>query len=250
MDATALRRLIARSQGRLLCSLIVTLGTLAQTPPAWSITFGQVDDFQDATTQGWGTPLVNPNPPITVLDVGPWGIGDDSLQITSTGETGPGSRLVAINEAQWQGDYLSEGVGSIIADVNNTGPTPLNLRFAFDGAGGWFVTTVAEPLSVGSGWQRIIFPIGAADLTAVEGGTNVMATLGDVTIVRVLSAANPGIRGDTIDAELLIDNIAAPEPSEYVLLVTGLAGLWTLAKWRARSRRIEPKRPRGGRAIA
>ena len=69
--------------------------------PAGTVTLGQIDHFQDGTTQGWmrGLPM-NPAPPINVPDVGPAGVGDHSLQITSTGGGGPGSRFVANNLTQ------------------------------------------------------------------------------------------------------------------------------------------------------
>ena len=45
--------------------LAVALAALlaAITTPAAAVTIGQIDDFQDGTTQGWGSGLINPNPP-------------------------------------------------------------------------------------------------------------------------------------------------------------------------------------------
>jgi hypothetical protein len=223
------------------CSLVATLGALAQPAPAWSITVGQIDDFQDGTTQGWGSGPFNPNPPVNVADVGPAGVGDDSLQITSIGGLGAGSRLVAFNTAQWAGDYLTPGVIMILADVNNVGATNLDLRLAFDGLGGRFASTASLPLAAGSGWQMLGFPITAGDLTSV-GGLDVNATLGGVTQLRLLSAALPSFMGDVIAAQLLADNIVAvPEPSQPALLAAGLASLLTLARWRTH-RMEEPHR--------
>jgi hypothetical protein len=217
-------------------SLAVMLGALAQAAQTVPIDVNQIDDFQDGTTQGWGSGFQNPNPPVNVADVGPAGIGDDSLQITSTGGAGSGSRLTAFNRIQWAGDYLTPGVVMIIADVNNVGTTDLNLRLAFDGPGGRFASTLSLPLFSGSGWQVLGFPITAADLTSV-GGFDVNATLGSATELRLISAAALSFMGDPIVAQLLVDNILVPEPSKPVLLAAGLAALLGLAQWRADAKR-------------
>jgi hypothetical protein len=230
------------SQLRLQClCIVVTLGALAQPSPAAPIDVGQIDDFQDGTTQGWGSGAANPNPPINAADAGPEGIGDHSLLITSSGEIGfPGSNFVAFNMSQWAGDYLTPEVDPIVMDVNNVGIADLDLRLAFNGPGGWFASAVAVPLNVDSGWQEVGFPIGTADLTSdfVEGGFDVDATLADVTELRLLSAASPNFRGDTIAAQLLVDNIAVPEPSRPVLLAAGLSALLLLARRRVKAKRI------------
>ena len=201
--------------------------------PATAVTLGQIDDFQDGTTQAWMTGPVNPNPPVNVPDVGPAGLGDHSLQITSAGAFGPGSRFVAFNAAQWAGDYPTAGVDLIVLDVNNLASVTLNLRIALDGAGGRFVTMASVPIAVGSGWQTVALSIAPADLTSA-GGLDVNATLGAVTQLRVISAANPTFQGDVITAQGLVDNvIAAPEPAESVLLSAGLALVGLLARRRA-----------------
>ncbi len=217
------------------CSVLL-LSALAAAPPAGSVILGQIDDFQDGTTQGWGSGVGNPNPPVNVSDVGPAGVGDSSLQITSTGGFGPGSRLVAFSFFQWAGDYTSAGVDLIVADVNNVGSTALDLRLAIDGSGGQFASSVAVPLAPGSGWQTIGLPISPADLTSV-GGFDVNATLASAVQLRLLSAASPSFMGDPIVAELLVDNIVAvPEPSP-MLLTAGFAALLFGARWRARAKR-------------
>jgi hypothetical protein len=218
----------------LLCAFVVTLGILAQASPAWSIALGQIDDFQDGTKQGWGSGVQNPNPPVVAFDAGPDGVGDDALQITSTGGFGPGSRLVGFNMTQWTGDYLTTGVETIVVDVNNVGSTALNLRLAIDGAGGRFASTVAVPLGVGSGWQTVILSIFAADLTSA-GGLNVNLTLSGMTQLRLISAASPSFMGDSIAAQLLVDNVEAlPEPSKPVLLLAGSVAVLILGRRRAR----------------
>lgn len=179
---------------------------LAYALPAGAVTPGQHDDFQDGTTQGWGSGVLNPNSPANAADVGPTGAGDHSLQLTSTGSLGPGSRFAAFNTTQWAGDFLSASASQILMDVNNIGATPLNLRVAFEGPGGRFVTTASVPVPAGSGWQSIALGIEPIDLTSA-GGLDLNATLGAVTSMRVISAASPSFMGDAIVAQGLIDNV-------------------------------------------
>jgi hypothetical protein len=209
----------------------------ANTAPAVAVTLGHIDDFQDGTTQGWGSGPLNPNPPVNVPDVGPSGPGDDSLQITSTGGAFSGSRFTAFNATQWTGDYTTAGVELIVLDVNNIGSVALNVRIALDGAGGRFVTTGSVPIPAGSGWNLIWLWIGPGDLTSA-GGLDVNATLGAVSQLRVISAANPTFQGDVVAAQGLVDNVtAAPEPTKSVLLASGLALLVLLS----RRRQIQPQ---------
>jgi len=227
-----------QTRPRLLC--LAAIGVVALAPPAVAITTGQIDDFQDGTTQGWGTPAVNPVPPIVVADVGPAGAGDDSLEIRSTGTFGAGSRLVAMNTLQWTGDYTAAGVTMVVADLNNIGSTSLSVRLGFDGAGGQFSSTLPAALAPGSGWQMAAFPVEAGDLTSV-GGADVDATLADVTELRILHAANPAFIADVIEAQLLVDNIVAvPEPSVLPLIAVGSACLIALQRLRS------PKARRSG----
>jgi len=189
--------------------LVLALAALftVTTPPAGAVTSNQLDDFQDGTSQGWGSGPTNPNPPVNISDVGPAGLGDHSLQITSTGIPFAGGRFVAFNTTQWTGDFSAAGVERIVMDVNNIGSVTLNMRVALDGAGGRFVTTLSVPVLAGSGWQSLAFSIAPGDLTSA-GGLGVGATLAAVTSLRVISAASPTFQGDVITAQGLIDNVA------------------------------------------
>ncbi len=219
---------------------------LTAAAPAAAVPLGPLDDCQDGTTQGWMSGVINPNPPINVPDVGPAGLGDDSLQITSTGILGPGGRFVAFNGTQWAGDYPTAGVDMIALNVNNVGAVTLNLRVALDGAGGRFVTTASVPISAGSGWQTVEFSIAPADLTSA-GGLDVNATLAAVTQLRVISALNPTFQGDAIVAQGLVDNvIAGPEPESVPALpVGGLVGLVVAIAAVGRRFPLRPARRRG-----
>ena len=86
--------------------------TLAQGAAA--VTLGQIDDFEDGTTQGWvvgiGTGATSPVPPVAVATGGPDGADDGYLLLTSVGGFGAGSRLAVINATQWAGDYTTSGI--------------------------------------------------------------------------------------------------------------------------------------------
>jgi hypothetical protein len=192
------------------------------------VTLGQLDDFQRGTTEGWGSGPINPNPPVNVPDVGPAGAGDHSLQITSTGVIGPGSRFVAFNTTQWSGDFTTAGVERITLDVNNVGAVALNMRVALEGAGGRFVSTLSVPVSSGSGWQSIELSLLAGDLSSA-GGLDVNATLSAVTQLRVISALNPTFQGDIIAAQGLIDNLVADGPELLSVPALPVGGLVALA---------------------
>ena len=189
-----------------------------------SIVNGQLDDFQDGTTQGWGSGGANPNPPANIAGGGPAGAGDDYLQVTSTGGGGPGSKLIAFNSAQWAGNYTGNGVTSIELDLKNFGINPLSIRFTFNGPGGAFSTTNAFSLPAGGAgapWMHAALQITAADLTAV-GGTDAAATLANVSELRLLHNDVPSFVGGTIDAQIGVDNIqAVPEPATLSLLALG-----------------------------
>ena len=206
------------SRHHALC-LFVALFTTAASASA--VTLGQIDDFQDGTTQGWGSGAISSVPPVNLPDSGPTGVGDHSLLITSLGGIGPGSRFVAFNTTQWAGDFPAAGVERITLDLNNLGVVTLNMRVALEGAGGRFVSTLSVPVLSGGGWQSIQLSLLAADLTSA-GGFNVNATLAAVTQLRLISAAAPAFQGDPIATQGLIDNVTAgPEPELIPALPAG-----------------------------
>ena len=102
------------------------------------VNLGQIDDFENGTTQNW-TDGGSTVPPVNVSSGGPSGVNDNFLSDPSLGGGGEGSKMVMFNEQQWAGNYTSEGILSIKffarAQTNN-----LNLRIAFDGAGGRICT--------------------------------------------------------------------------------------------------------------
>ena len=205
---------------------------------------GQVDDFEDGTSQGWffgGGPVGITGFPAVVPTGGPAGVGDAFMSLTAHGGAGLGGRLAISNAAQWAGNYLAAGVGAIAMDVNNTGPNDLDLRLVFETLGPSGPTNIAfsiDPISVlnGSGWQRIIFPIAPANLMSHPAlpGSTVLGALTSTTLIRLYhspaaNSPNPFAPIPTVAVVLGVDNVTAlaavPEPSTVILLTSGVLAL-------------------------
>jgi len=239
-------------------SAALAFAGLSLSAPAGAVAIGQVDDFEDGTTQGWIANLlgmgVHPAPPANVASGGPQGADDNYLLITSLGGAGPGSRMTALNPAGWAGDYTAAGVRRITLSVNNFGATDLSLRLMFEDALGGPPTNVAFTDSVfaaaGSGWVDISFDIGLSDLIAGLG--TVADAMSAVTIMRLYHSPAPGFPNPVfpipaIVASLGVDDITAiAEPAALALFGLGLTGLG-LTRRRARrcDRRPMPRRPQG-----
>ncbi len=203
------------------CALAIIIATGTSS----AVTLFQVDDFSNGTA-GWVEGNPSPNPPIAT------GIGTDGsafLRNDSSGGNGPGSRMAMFNDLQWAGDYIESGISAIRLEAGTFGPDAINLRLAFNGAGGWF-TTAAVPIinndPADPQWQTLTFSIMPGDLTHVAQGNGSYAdTMGNVTRMEIYSGGNSLsagslIRGEAINSSLLLDQIRAiPEPSSLVLLM-------------------------------
>jgi hypothetical protein len=190
-----------------------------------AVVLNEIDTFQSGHTENWTSGGPNSNPPALMLDSGPAGSGDHAIVITSTGAGHAGSKLVAFNKMQWTGDHTAAGISGISMHLHNVGNNPLNIRLSINGAGGKFSTTNAIALAAQSGWTSGTLSTNAGDWTAVVNGTDIAATLANVTEVRLLSAATPSWQGQTVAAELHVDNIrVVPEPTTPGLLVIAALG--------------------------
>ena len=191
----------------------------------------QWDNFQDGTTQGWTSGLLNPNPPMVMPDGGPGGNGDAYLHVISNGGIGAGGKLVTFNTLQWSGDYISAGVTVVSMYMKNFSDENLSMRIVVQGPGGSFWSLNAIVLSPQSEWQVAQFSLSAADLT---GGTDLNATLSNVTQFRILNSVSGSSMGDIIAAALGIDNITAAEnplPVELVSFTAHQNGSTVLLNW-------------------
>src|SRR5262249_18278751 len=130
--------------------------------PCFGITLGQIDTFQEGTTQGWVDPAFNTS---NIANNGPAGAGDHYLQIVS-GTFGGGVRLTAFNRAQWLGNYISAGATGISMDLRNFGPNALPIRIAIrEGTGNsltpGYASTVAFNLPADGQWHSAFFSLSA-----------------------------------------------------------------------------------------
>lgn len=208
------------------------------SPSAHAISTSSLDDFS-TSTEGWriGSAGIQP---VRVDAVGP-----DSqigyLSHLSDGGGANGKWLMWSDNGKWQGDYLTAGVTGISLWANvSAGSSPVSMRIAFDGPGGWFASSAQ---SVGAGWANYAFGLDSANFAYVSssGGTGVLAnTLAGVTRFEILAGSGSvsyRSSGDIVQAgnsvnTILIDSIGAvPEPSTYALILMAGAG-WLL--WRRR----------------
>jgi hypothetical protein len=210
---------------------------LSTLPAIAAPILGQVDTFT-AGADNWGFGGGPGGPPFTTIATalgGPGGASDQYGELMSTGSAGPGGRLVAINLAQWAGDYLSAGVNGIRMDLNNLGTTDLSLQLLLAappfGPTGPQNVVITQPFSLpaGSGWVNHTFSLQAFDLILLAGSIN--ATLGNAFELRIFhnsTSTFPGPPGgiDLISAQLGIDNVTAsniPEPATMASVLGGLS---------------------------
>jgi len=211
-------------------STLFFLAMVIFSGPVVAISLGQVDDFQDGTTQGWqGTP------PTNVSDTGSGGLGDHALLVSSSGGGGPGSRLITYNRSQWTGDWTASGISTIAMDLRNPETMDLSVRLGIGGPGGvqslgMGEVFVTEPVTIpgDNSWHSVSFGVSAADFVSA-GGTDINAALAGVKEFRILHNASVDIRGDKVDADLYIDNVrVVPEPQSLILVLSAMV---LLAPW-------------------
>ncbi len=212
--------------------------------PAQAISPGQLDDFQDGTTQNWTNGGAPGAPPVVNVDGGPGGPGDRYIQVTSVEEP-PGDRLTTFNRDQWLGDYIATGVTAIEMDLLNMSDVTLSIRIAFKAelspsSPGYLSQAIV--LAPGSGWQHMVFSLAEADLIPIGAPPdyNSFFSSGIVETRIINEMGDTNLNGDIVIGQLGIDNIhAVPEPSSFALGVLGLMATAIVSLWlKSRRRRF------------
>jgi hypothetical protein len=194
------------------------------------ITTSSREDFS-VNSGGWRIGAAGVQP-MRVAAPGPDGqIG--YLSHFSDGGGSNGKWLMWSDESKWQGDYLSAGVTGINLWANvSSGGSPVSMRIAFNGPGGWFYSSAQ---SAGSGWASYSFDLTQANFTFAPGsGSGVfLDTFSGVTRFEILAGTGGVVwrsggdilaAGTSVNTVLLDDISAVPEPSAYaLLLMTGAA---------------------------
>lgn len=202
------------------------------------ITTSSLDDFS-TSSEGWQIGGAGIQP-VRVDAAGP-DLQIGYLSHFSDGGGANGKWLMWSDNGKWQGDYLSAGVTGISLWANvSAGSSPVSMRIAFDGPGGWFASSAQ---SVGAGWANYAFALVSSNFTYIpsSGGTGLFSnTLAGVTRFEILAGSGSVSyrnNGDIVQAgnsvnTILVDNIGAvPEPSTYALMLMGTGALWW---WRRR----------------
>jgi len=226
----------------LLDAPVVAACLVLHAHPAVAISLSTIDSFA-ATSEGWqiGGAGVQPT---QVGQPGPDG-QTGYLSHLSDGGTANGKWLMWNGQARWLGDYPAAGVTGIGLAANvSSGTSPVSMRIAFDGPGGWFASA---PQSVVAGWNSYSFSLSSGGFTHVagSGGTGSFSdTMAGVTRFEVL-AGEGGVAyrsgGDLVQAgtstnTILLDDIAAvPEPTTLALAAVGAAAALARVVWRRRS---------------
>ncbi|HSV14264.1 MAG TPA: hypothetical protein VLI90_08390 [Tepidisphaeraceae bacterium] len=199
-----------RSWSALACGL---LASALIAPAHATVTFAQLDDFQDGTTMGWQQGFQATNPPANVATGGPAGAGDRYLQNISTGGFGASSRQVMFNNAQWTGDFFHAGVTRINAMLANFGSTTLSMRVAMQGGTNFseYSSTNAISLPADGAWHAVTFEMDPTTMTLVAGTDPLSDVLSSVIQFRMLSSSSgPTYTGaDPIASTLGVDNVRA-----------------------------------------
>jgi hypothetical protein len=194
---------------------LVTIAVLVVTglaiQPADAVTLGQIDDFEDGSTQLWSEGGRSPKPPTNVASGGPGGADDNYLADKSTGTGTAGSKMVMSNTGRWSGDYISEGIRGIKMAMSNFGDTALQMRIALEGPSGTrYGSTIAFALPADGAWRPVVFGLTEDDLTNLGGVATPNEVLANVGTIRILAAsAGPAWKGDSVAASIGIDDIEA-----------------------------------------
>lgn len=191
-----------------------------------SVTLGQVDSF-DAGVMDWNNSF-GPQTASWINGGGPAGAADAYLQIHSSGApSGAGSRLGAWNDAQWTGDYITQGITSIRMDIAGFEGLATELRLLFiSNTGSTFTTTATREIASDGVWRSYTFDITEAAMTRVGGFFGYEDSFRDIWRMHIRhQPGDPAPSGGApaYAGRIGVDNIRAV-PGVSSLLLLGLAG--------------------------
>jgi hypothetical protein len=211
-------------------------GILAPPNARASVTLGQIDTFQDGTTDNW---VNGGTQPVNVPNGGPAGAGDNFLELTADG-AGANGKLTVFNTTQWLGDYVDQGIDEIDMDLENLGSVTLNIRIAFKSttSGGTVpgYLSAAVSLPADDQWHDEIFQLTAAAVIPIDSPAafNTFFDNGEAEMRIINEAGTANLDGDPVTSQLGVDNIrAVPEPGTTALLLVCAGGLIVFRRRRA-----------------
>ena len=200
-----------------IAALLLIVGS--RSALAGGVSIGEVDDFEDGTTESWQEGGASPNPPTNVATGGPMGVDDNYLQNVSVddgdADDEAGERLVMSNTAQWTGNFNALGPEvSLSVDLNNEGASPLMIRFSISNGSTFWTTGDAAAFSLPAvpGWSSATFTLSTADMVQVLGTDPLATVLGNVTRATLMhstfpAAGNSGAPPSKVSATLGVDNL-------------------------------------------
>jgi hypothetical protein len=235
-------------RGAWIALLAAPLAALGFANGARAVAVGQSDDFEDGT-QGWTSGATSPAPPIQVATGGPDGADDAWLQIAGSGGSGPGSRVAAVNDAQWTGDYT--GASELQVDLQVTSATDLAIRLYLR-VDACSVVTEAVPVAAGAGWARVSFGITPEELvnSMEDGCPDIALALANVTRLHVAHSPEPSAASSLPPTAgvLGVDNLTlVPEPGGAGAAWVAAGALAALRSRSAARRRRDARQTTGRR---
>lgn len=196
--------------------LLVLLSVQAQ-----AITIPQIDDFQNGLTGSWtGSGTAN------IPDVGPTGVGDHSLEVTSF------QRFITYNNDQWAGDWSTEAIKQVSMDVRHANAFDLVLWLGISkgtpepGAkGDNYVTDLSINVPGDENWHTLVFDVTAADFSVSPTNDAALPSVTDALAAvfqfRIIHNTTRSFKGELVTGSMLLDNIQAvtvPEPTTMSLV--------------------------------
>ncbi len=128
-------------------TILLVAGALLLAAPARAINYGQLDTFENGTSDFW----MNGFGDLAVSLGGPGGAGDHFLQIDGGGNPDtPGGKIVGFNINQWTGNFIAANVNAVEMDLKALSIDPgngisfLTIRIAFRTATGPLISKGAS----------------------------------------------------------------------------------------------------------